>query len=68
MNPKPLCFVLMPFGKKPDGSGRLVDFDAVYGDLIAPAIADVEDDGRHHSKAHVRVSDPVRVSGAGMLC
>ena len=40
MNPKPLCFVLMPFGKKPDTSGRLVDFDAVYGDLIAPAIAD----------------------------
>ena len=33
-----LCFVLMPFGKKPDLSGTLVDFDAVYRDLIAPAI------------------------------
>jgi len=35
---RPLCFVLMPFGKKPDASGRQIDFDAVYTDLIAPAI------------------------------
>lgn len=35
---KPLCFVLMPFGKKPAVSGILVDFDAVYQELIAPAI------------------------------
>jgi hypothetical protein len=34
----PLCFVLMPFGKKPDGGGSMVDFDAVYRDLIFPAI------------------------------
>jgi tetratricopeptide (TPR) repeat protein len=34
----PLCFVLMPFGKKPDSAGSLVDFDAVYRELIAPAI------------------------------
>jgi tetratricopeptide (TPR) repeat protein len=33
-----LCFVLMPFGKKADGAGRLIDFDAVYRDLIKPAI------------------------------
>jgi tetratricopeptide (TPR) repeat protein len=33
-----LCFVLMPFGKKPDAGGTLVDFDAVYHELIAPAI------------------------------
>jgi hypothetical protein len=41
---RPLCFVLMPFGKKPDPSGRSLDFDAVYTDLIAPAIeaADLE--------------------------
>lgn len=32
-----LCFVVMPFGKKPDIAG-IVDFDAVYRDLIAPAI------------------------------
>jgi hypothetical protein len=36
--PNDLCFVLMPFGRKPDVSGTLVDFDAVYQDLIAPAI------------------------------
>lgn len=35
---KPLCFVLMPFGKKPDVAGAMIDFDAVYKDLIAPAI------------------------------
>ncbi|NMQ28313.1 DUF4071 domain-containing protein [Candidatus Accumulibacter phosphatis] len=34
----PLCFVLMPFGKKAIPSGATVDFDAVYHDLIAPAI------------------------------
>jgi tetratricopeptide (TPR) repeat protein len=35
-----LCFVLMPFGKKPDSAGALIDFDAVYNDVIAPAIRD----------------------------
>lgn len=34
----PLCFVLMPFGQKAAASGKLIDFDAVYRDLIAPAI------------------------------
>ncbi|HTT36342.1 MAG TPA: TRAFs-binding domain-containing protein [Burkholderiales bacterium] len=34
----PLCFVLMPFGKKAIPSGATVDFDAVYQELIAPAI------------------------------
>lgn len=33
-----LCFVLMPFDKKADAAGRLVDFNAVYHDLIKPAI------------------------------
>jgi len=33
-----LCFVLMPFGTKPDGSGGSIDFDAVYRDIIEPAI------------------------------
>ena len=36
---RPLCFVLMPFGKKPDASGAVIDFDSVYQDLIAPAVA-----------------------------
>lgn len=34
----PLCFVLMPFGQKPDVGGNLVDFDAVYHQLIVPSI------------------------------
>jgi hypothetical protein len=38
----PLCFVLMPFGKKQDSAGSVVDFDSVYEKLIAPAIADAE--------------------------
>lgn len=33
-----LCFVLMPFGRKPDGLGGTVDFDKVYGLLIRPAV------------------------------
>jgi len=34
----PLCFVLMPFGKKPAADGRVVDFDAVFESLIKPAV------------------------------
>jgi len=34
----PLCFILMPFGKKPAGDGRLVDFDSIYELLIKPAV------------------------------
>ena len=37
---KPLCFVLMPFGKKPDAKGDMVDFDQVYQQIIKPAIED----------------------------
>lgn len=41
---KPLCFVLMPFGRKQDASGRVIDFNAVYNQIIAPAVeaADLE--------------------------
>ncbi|MGE0474416.1 MAG: TRAFs-binding domain-containing protein [Nitrospirales bacterium] len=35
---RPLCFVLMPFGKKPNAAGSVIDFDAVYRDLMSPAI------------------------------
>jgi hypothetical protein len=35
----PLCFVLMPFGQKPDSTGAIIDFDRVYTDLMAPAIS-----------------------------
>jgi tetratricopeptide (TPR) repeat protein len=34
---KPFCFVLMPFGRKLDDSGRLIDFDRVYDQVIQPA-------------------------------
>ncbi len=35
---RPLCFVLMPFGRKTDATGRTTDFDAVYREIIAPAV------------------------------
>jgi hypothetical protein len=35
----PLCFVVMPFGTKPDASRRVVDFDAIVGELEAEAAA-----------------------------
>src|ERR1700722_7424967 len=34
----PLCFVLMPFGIKSDPNGTPIDFDAVYQQMIVPAI------------------------------
>jgi MAP3K TRAFs-binding domain len=39
---RPLCFVLMPFGRKRDDSGLEIDFDAVYAELIAPAVQAAE--------------------------
>jgi tetratricopeptide (TPR) repeat protein len=41
---KPLCFILMPFGPKPNPAGGAVDFDRVYAELIQPAVtaADLE--------------------------
>jgi MAP3K TRAFs-binding domain len=36
--PAPLCFVLMPFGRKTDAAGRATNFDSVYQKLIAPAV------------------------------
>ena len=37
---RPLCFVLMPFGQKPGAGGAKIDFDAVYQELISPAIGE----------------------------
>lgn len=37
-----ICFVLMPFGKKPGTAGAMIDFDAICRDLIAPAVEEVE--------------------------
>src|SRR5262249_29148144 len=36
--PAPLCFVLMPFGRKTDPAGRATHFDAVYQKVSAPAV------------------------------
>lgn len=35
---RPLCFVLMPFGTKTDISGLRVHFDAVYQQILRPAV------------------------------
>src|SRR3954452_7213607 len=35
-----LCFVLMPFGRKQADANVVIDFDAVYSQVIAPAIND----------------------------
>ena len=36
--PPPLCFVLMPFGRKIDAAGHVTNFDSVYRKIIAPAV------------------------------
>ena len=38
----PLCFVLMPFGKKMDAAGRVTNFNSVYTKIIAPAVEQAE--------------------------
>src|SRR2546426_11394109 len=37
---KPFCFVLMPFGQKTDAAGLSINFDAVYEQLIKPAVVE----------------------------
>lgn len=37
---KRLCFVLIPLREKPDPAGPIVDPDALYGEVIEPAIRD----------------------------
>ncbi len=40
---RPLCFVLMPFGRKRDPAGRPdIDFDRVYEQAVKPAIDEAE--------------------------
>ena len=36
--PAPLCFVLMPFGRKMDAAGRVTNFDSIYQKVIVPAV------------------------------
>ncbi|MGR6963954.1 TRAFs-binding domain-containing protein [Geodermatophilus sp. URMC 61] len=41
MTDRPLCFVLMPFGRKPDPAGGApINFDAVYQRALQPGIED----------------------------
>ncbi|MEM7427839.1 MAG: TRAFs-binding domain-containing protein [Pseudomonadota bacterium] len=41
MSPRPLCFVVMPFGQKPDPAGGPdINFDRIYHDAIAAGIED----------------------------
>ena len=41
MTLKPLCFVVMPFGQKPDpAGGPAIDFDRIYNTALGPAIED----------------------------
>ena len=42
MTKAPLCFILMPFGVKANTDGSMINFDRVYGDLIAPAVREAE--------------------------
>jgi hypothetical protein len=38
---KSVCFVIMPFGRKPDVGGRLIDFDAIFDNILEPSVLDV---------------------------
>lgn len=35
---KPLCFIIMPFGKKSDANGNIIDFDYIYNSFIRVVI------------------------------
>lgn len=35
---QPLCLILIPFDKRKDCTGRVIDFDSVYRRLIVPAV------------------------------
>jgi MAP3K TRAFs-binding domain len=37
---RPFCFVLMPFGRRPIAGGASIDFDAVYEQIIRPAVVE----------------------------
>ncbi|MCP5106512.1 MAG: DUF4071 domain-containing protein [bacterium] len=37
---RPHAFVIMPFGQKKDADGQIIDFNAIYQDLIKPALSE----------------------------
>lgn len=41
---KKICFVIMPFGEKPDIDGKVLDFDKVYKYLIQPPVEAIKMD------------------------
>jgi tetratricopeptide (TPR) repeat protein len=53
---RPTCFVLMPFGRKQDPSGRTIDFDEVYRRIIEPAILEA---GLSAIRADAEESGPI---------
>ncbi len=59
----PFCFVLMPFGRKPGSAGATIDFDAVYAELILPALVEC-------ALEPLRAGGPLQPSSAErlMLC
>jgi hypothetical protein len=38
MTYRAVCFVIMPFGRKSDSTGRMIDFDRIHTEIIAPAV------------------------------
>ena len=39
---KPHAFIVMPFGKKADRDGTIIDFDLIYNNLIKPAVIEAD--------------------------
>ena len=51
MPPKPLCFVVMPFGKKPDPGGLPdIDFDRIYSNALKPGVEDADPQHPFHAE------------------
>jgi hypothetical protein len=61
MSEEPLCFVLMPFGRKPDPAGGVqIDFDMIYENALKGGIEDTGvapldlDSGGHNHRRRLR--------------
>lgn len=69
------CFVIMPFGEKPSGSGgRIIDFDLVHRDLIKAALQQVPelhslrcDEIERPGWIHERMLEHIFLSGAAVV-
>ena len=65
---KPLCCVLMPFGKMALPSGRTVDFDAVYAALVQPGIVAAGMEPRRADPAAAGGTTPAPLGEQLLLC